>query len=179
MGPAVGHWLLCRETLYRFWKGAGGTTPPRKQARRMAVQNMQTTLRLKREWGLSVREFALRLKRSQTTLAAYLLRAQEDRAHRRGPSRHQAERVAPTQDQVLFPLFAATADREGWLTARFLAAIAAHELAERANRRIERHCRATNKVTSLTLFVARYATSLRHICRQERPSTASLSRRCR
>lgn len=41
--------------------------------------------------------------------------------------------------KTLWPQFAEAADREGWPAARFLAAIAEHELAERANRRIERH----------------------------------------
>lgn len=41
--------------------------------------------------------------------------------------------------KALWPRFAEAADREGWPAARFLAAIAEHELAERANRRIERH----------------------------------------
>ena len=41
--------------------------------------------------------------------------------------------------KTLWPKFAEMADREGWPAARFLAAIAEHELAERANRRIERH----------------------------------------
>src|SRR3954471_23010488 len=35
--------------------------------------------------------------------------------------------------------FAARADKEGWPAARFLAALTEHELAERANRRIQRH----------------------------------------
>src|SRR5207245_7870281 len=34
---------------------------------------------------------------------------------------------------------AAQADKEGWPAARFLAALAEHEIAERARRRIERH----------------------------------------
>ncbi len=41
--------------------------------------------------------------------------------------------------KMLWPRFAEEADREGWPAARFLSAIAEHELAERANRRIERH----------------------------------------
>lgn len=41
--------------------------------------------------------------------------------------------------KTLWPQFAEAADREGWPAARSLAAIAEHELAERANRRIERH----------------------------------------
>ena len=41
--------------------------------------------------------------------------------------------------KTLWPQFAETADREGWPAVRFLAAIAEHELAERANRRIGRH----------------------------------------
>lgn len=41
--------------------------------------------------------------------------------------------------KTLWQQFADQADREGWPAARFLAAIAEHELAERANRRIVRH----------------------------------------
>lgn len=41
--------------------------------------------------------------------------------------------------KMLWPQFAEQADREGWPAARFLSAIAEHELAERAHRRIERH----------------------------------------
>lgn len=39
----------------------------------------------------------------------------------------------------MWPRFAEQADKEGWPAARFLAAIAEHELAERDRRRIERH----------------------------------------
>ena len=41
--------------------------------------------------------------------------------------------------KTLWPQFAERADREGWPAARFLAAIAEHELAERSQRRITRH----------------------------------------
>ncbi|RWR27324.1 hypothetical protein D2T31_16860 [Sinirhodobacter populi] len=41
--------------------------------------------------------------------------------------------------KTLWPRFAEQSDREGWPAARFLAAIAEHELAERAHRRIGRH----------------------------------------
>lgn len=41
--------------------------------------------------------------------------------------------------KTLWPRFAEQSDREGWPAVRFLAAIAEHELAERAHRRIERH----------------------------------------
>jgi DNA replication protein DnaC len=41
--------------------------------------------------------------------------------------------------KTLWPQFTEQADREGWPAARFLAAIAEHELAERDRRRIERH----------------------------------------
>jgi DNA replication protein DnaC len=41
--------------------------------------------------------------------------------------------------KILWPDFAARADKEGWPAARFLAALAEHEIAERARRRIERH----------------------------------------
>ena len=41
--------------------------------------------------------------------------------------------------KILWQQFAEQADREGWPAARFLSAIAEHELAERAHRRTERH----------------------------------------
>ncbi|MER9243802.1 IS21-like element helper ATPase IstB [Mesorhizobium sp. M0633] len=41
--------------------------------------------------------------------------------------------------KTLWPQFAEQADREGWPAARFLSAVAEHELAERSHRRIERH----------------------------------------
>ncbi|MGG5890659.1 IS21-like element helper ATPase IstB [Falsiroseomonas sp. HC035] len=41
--------------------------------------------------------------------------------------------------KLVWPELAARADKEGWPAARFLAALAEHELAERANRRIARH----------------------------------------
>ena len=44
----------------------------------------------------------------------------------------------PTIKHV-WPKFAERSDKEGWTAARFLAAIAEHELAERDRRRVERH----------------------------------------
>ena len=41
--------------------------------------------------------------------------------------------------KALWPDFASRADKEGWPAARFLAALAEHEIAERARRRIARH----------------------------------------
>lgn len=41
--------------------------------------------------------------------------------------------------KTVWPRFAEQADKEGWPAARFLAALAEHELAERDRRRIERH----------------------------------------
>ena len=41
--------------------------------------------------------------------------------------------------KTVWPTFAEKADKEGWPAARFLSAIAEHELAERDRRRIERH----------------------------------------
>jgi DNA replication protein DnaC len=41
--------------------------------------------------------------------------------------------------KLVWPQFAEQADKEGWPAARFLAAVAEHEFAERARRRIERH----------------------------------------
>lgn len=41
--------------------------------------------------------------------------------------------------KLIWPDFAARADKEGWPAARFLAVLAEHEIAERASRRIRRH----------------------------------------
>jgi len=41
--------------------------------------------------------------------------------------------------KTMWPRFAEQADKEGWPAARFLSALAEHELAERDRRRIERH----------------------------------------
>jgi DNA replication protein DnaC len=41
--------------------------------------------------------------------------------------------------KLMWAKFAEQADKEGWPAARFLAAVAEHEIAERARRRIERH----------------------------------------
>jgi DNA replication protein DnaC len=41
--------------------------------------------------------------------------------------------------KLVWPELAARADKEGWPAARFLAALAEHEIAERASRRIQRH----------------------------------------
>lgn len=41
--------------------------------------------------------------------------------------------------KTVWPQFAERADKEGWPAARLLAALAEHEIAERARRRIERH----------------------------------------
>lgn len=41
--------------------------------------------------------------------------------------------------KLMWPTLAATANKEGWPAARFLAALSEHEMAERQRRRIERH----------------------------------------
>src|SRR5918993_1989727 len=41
--------------------------------------------------------------------------------------------------KTIWPDLAARAEKEGWPAARFLAALAEHEMAERASRRIQRH----------------------------------------
>ena len=53
--------------------------------------------------------------------------------------------------KTLWPQFAEAADREGWPAARFLAAIAEHELAERASRWIGRHLAAAHLPPGKTL----------------------------
>ena len=53
--------------------------------------------------------------------------------------------------KTLWPQFAEQADREGWPAARFLSAIAEHELAERAHRRIERHLAEAHLPSGKTL----------------------------
>ena len=51
----------------------------------------------------------------------------------------------------IWPDFAERADKEGWPAARFLAALAEHELAERARRRIERHLTEARLLPGKTL----------------------------
>lgn len=51
----------------------------------------------------------------------------------------------------LWPRFAERADQEGWPAARFLMAIAEHELAERDRRRIERHLEEAKLLPGKTL----------------------------
>src|SRR6185295_1128990 len=53
--------------------------------------------------------------------------------------------------KLLWPQFAEQADKEGWPAARFLSAIAEHELAERDRRRIERHLAAACLLPGKTL----------------------------
>ena len=62
--------------------------------------------------------------------------------------------------KAAWPALAAQADKEGWPAARFLAALAEHEMIERARRRFERH-----------LEEARLPPA--------KPSTPSTSRPCR
>ena len=50
-----------------------------------------------------------------------------------------------------WPVFAERADKEGWPAARFLAALAEHEIAERDRRRIERHLLAARLPPGKTL----------------------------
>lgn len=51
----------------------------------------------------------------------------------------------------LAPRLAEQSDREGWPAARFLSALAEHELAEREQRRISRHLNAAKLVPGKTL----------------------------
>jgi DNA replication protein DnaC len=51
----------------------------------------------------------------------------------------------------MWPRFAEQADKEGWPAARFLGAIAEHELAERDRRRIERHLAEARLLPGKTL----------------------------
>ena len=51
----------------------------------------------------------------------------------------------------MWPQFAERADKEGWPAARFLAAMAEHELAERDRRRIERHLAEARLLPGKTL----------------------------
>jgi DNA replication protein DnaC len=53
--------------------------------------------------------------------------------------------------KAMWPRFAEQADKEGWPAARFLAALAEHELAERDRRRIERHLAEARLLPGKTL----------------------------
>jgi DNA replication protein DnaC len=60
--------------------------------------------------------------------------------------------------KVMWPKFAEQADKEGWPAARFLAALAGHELAERDRRRIERHLAEARLLPGKTLDTFEFAT---------------------
>ena len=53
--------------------------------------------------------------------------------------------------KLMWPRFAEQADKEGWPAARFLAALAEHELAERDRRRVERHLAEARLLPGKTL----------------------------
>ncbi|HEY5412193.1 MAG TPA: IS21-like element helper ATPase IstB [Caulobacteraceae bacterium] len=53
--------------------------------------------------------------------------------------------------KLIWPQFAEQADKQGWPAARFLTAIAEHELAERDRRRIERHLAEARLLPGKTL----------------------------
>ncbi len=57
----------------------------------------------------------------------------------------------------MWPQFAERADKEGWPAARFLAAMAEHELAERSRRRIERHLAEARLLPGKTLDTFQFA----------------------
>jgi DNA replication protein DnaC len=60
--------------------------------------------------------------------------------------------------KVMWPKFAEQADKEGWPAARFLAALAEHELAERDRRRVERHLAEARLLPGKTLDTFEFAT---------------------
>jgi DNA replication protein DnaC len=51
----------------------------------------------------------------------------------------------------IWPKFAERSDKDGWPAARFLAAIAEHEISERGRRRIERHLKEARLMPGKTL----------------------------
>jgi DNA replication protein DnaC len=53
--------------------------------------------------------------------------------------------------KLILPDFAASADKEGWPTARCIAALTEHELAERANRCVQRHLQDARRTRGRTL----------------------------
>ena len=61
--------------------------------------------------------------------------------------------------KLMWAALAARADKEGWPAARFLAALAEHEVADRGRRRIERH------LASARLPAGKDARHLRFQCR--------------
>lgn len=78
----------------------------------------------------------------------------------------------------MWPQFAEQADKEGWPAARFLAAIAEHELAERDRRRIERHLAEARLLPGKTLdtfeFEAVPMISKAQVMGHQRPLRAAL-----
>jgi DNA replication protein DnaC len=59
--------------------------------------------------------------------------------------------------KVVWPRFAERADKEGWPAARFLAAVAENEVAERDRRRIERHLAEARLLPGKTLDTFEFA----------------------
>jgi DNA replication protein DnaC len=60
--------------------------------------------------------------------------------------------------KLMWAALAARADKEGWPAARFLAALAEHEIADRGRRRIERHL-ASARLPAGKTFDTRIASS--------------------
>ncbi len=76
---------------------------------------------------------------TSSALSSWLVRHENDRSRRRRPHRAAPRRAAAARHKLVWATLAAQADKEGWPAARFLAALAEHEMAERGRRRIERH----------------------------------------
>ena len=57
--------------------------------------------------------------------------------------------------KLMWAKFAEQADKEGWPAARFLAALAEHEIADRGRRRIERHLAEARLPVGKTLCAPR------------------------
>ena len=65
--------------------------------------------------------------------------------------------------KLMWAQLAGQSDKEGWPAARFLAALAEHEMADRGRRRIERHhVRAASSKREVERLRAERPTGLRH-----------------
>ncbi|MEH2563614.1 DNA replication protein DnaC [Bradyrhizobium sp. AZCC 2289] len=72
----------------------------------------------------------------------------------------------PPGVKTIWPKLAARSDKEGWRAARFLAALAEHEAADRTRRRIERHMVVASLPAGKTLATFDFETSKASRCCQ-------------
>ena len=108
------------------------------------------------QWA-TITSIASKIGCNPETLRSWVRQAERDEGKRPGLTTDERERIKAFEREVrelrqaklselrlpaiklMWAKFAEQADKEGWPAARFLAALAEHEIADRSRRRIERH----------------------------------------